>query len=563
MAMGLQDLVMFRDNLQQPEMTGIDNLRNLQALTRQDMFDRDMPYDQQAMMMNTGLATLPVVQMPIGGLVKLAKKATSIPRKIVKGVGRVAKGLSKNKIARIAIPLAAAYFGGPAFAKFLATKGFTGATALGAGAGIYGGTTGLMSLAAGDDLDEAVKKGVISGGTYYLGGKLLGGGSQPDTASGALTPDKTGFAGSAPTTGSYSQVGQAQLAQGGLQPQYAVGAEGALGTPGAGATGIKTASAPQMSSYFQDIGTAQYPGGGIGGGSTPVVQDQVLTDRTLLKRVTDSLPGSGVDEAGTLLTREVPGLDKLTGLIPESNLGKAALGVGALSLLGGPQPVQQFTPDQLSSAGITTDFDGQRVVYRNADGEEIDYQTALQMIQQASQDFGPGGQRRASGVRLGFERVNPQEGSQPVGSIEELRDVAMDSLRKRFSKSGGMVDPVLSASGGVIGMMYGGMPANNMDVRYREFSGMVGGQGGGMEDNVYMPIVERENGQQVATLAVSPKEYVVDANTMSLLGNGNPDEGAEIMDETVKDIRMAATGQKKQQKEIDGLAALDRMRRSV
>jgi hypothetical protein len=117
-------------------------------------------------------------------------------------------------------------------------------------------------------------------------------------------------------------------------------------------------------------------------------------------------------------------------------------------------------------------------------------------------------------------------------------------------------------------MAYGGMPANDMspnglDVRYKEFSGMVGGQGGGMQDNVYMPIVERENGQQVATLAVSPKEYVVDANTMSLLGNGNPDEGAEIMDETVKDIRMAATGQKQQQKEIDGLAALDRMRRSV
>ena len=40
------------------------------------------------------------------------------------------------------------------------------------------------------------------------------------------------------------------------------------------------------------------------------------------------------------------------------------------------------------------------------------------MIQQASQGFGPGGERKASGVRLGFERV----------------------------------DPVLSASGGLIGM---------------------------------------------------------------------------------------------------------------
>ena len=113
----------------------------------------------------------------------------------------------------------------------------------------------------------------------------------------------------------------------------------------------------------------------------------------------------------------------------------------------------------------------------------------------------------------------------------------------------------LSKNGGLIGMAYGGqMP---------EFSGMVQADGGGMEDNVYMPIVDKQRGEQVATLAVSPKEYVVDANTMSLLGNGNPDEGAKIMDETIKDVRMAATGQKQQQKEINGLASLDRMRRSI
>ena len=35
--MGLQDLMMFRDNLQQPTPTGRDNLRNLPALTLQGM----------------------------------------------------------------------------------------------------------------------------------------------------------------------------------------------------------------------------------------------------------------------------------------------------------------------------------------------------------------------------------------------------------------------------------------------------------------------------------------------------------------------------------------------
>ena len=188
-------------------------------------------------------------------------------------------------------------------------------------------------------------------------------------------------------------------------------------------------------------------------------------------------------------------------------------------------------------AGLTpveTDFDKQQFTYRDRQGNILTRDEALRMIQQASQNVGAGGQKQASGVTYGFDRIRVD-------------------------------DPVLSASGGLIGMMYGGqaMPENNMDVKYKEFSGMVGGRGDGMEDNVYMPIVEGESGQQVATLAVSPKEYVVDANTMSLLGNGNPDEGAEIMDKTVKDIRKKATGQTKQQKEIDGLAALNRMRRSV
>ena len=51
-----------------------------------------------------------------------------------------------------------------------------------------------------------------------------------------------------------------------------------------------------------------------------------------------------------------------------------------------------------------------------------------------------------------------------------------------------------------------------------------------MEDNVYMPIVERQEGSQVGTLAVSPDEYVVDAHTMAALGNGNADAGANYND---------------------------------
>ena len=86
------------------------------------------------------------------------------------------------------------------------------------------------------------------------------------------------------------------------------------------------------------------------------------------------------------------------------------------------------------------------------------------------------------------------------------------------------------------------------------FSGKVPGRGHGMEDNVYMPIVD--NGEQVATLAVSPDEYVVDAHTMSALGNGSADAGADVMDQIVKEVRQEAYGTTEQPDQINGLQSL-------
>jgi hypothetical protein len=99
-------------------------------------------------------------------------------------------------------------------------------------------------------------------------------------------------------------------------------------------------------------------------------------------------------------------------------------------------------------------------------------------------------------------------------------------------------------SGGLMGMAAGG------------FVGQVPGEGHGMEDNVYMPIVQRQAGKQVGTLAVSPDEYVVDAHTMSALGNGSADAGAKVMDQVVDGVREKAFGTDKQPNQINGLAAL-------
>jgi hypothetical protein len=69
-----------------------------------------------------------------------------------------------------------------------------------------------------------------------------------------------------------------------------------------------------------------------------------------------------------------------------------------------------------------------------------------------------------------------------------------------------------------------------------------------------MPIVE--NGQQKATLAVSPSEYVVDSYTMAALGDGNPAEGAKVMDQVVEEVREEAYGTNKQPNATKGLSTL-------
>ena len=521
MTMGLQDLMMFRDNLQQPAPTGMDNLRSLQALTMQGMANED--YMNQPMM-NAGLMSLPVAQAGFGGFIKSIVRA---PAKIVKGVAKgvsgavkgvagAVKNIASSPLGQFAIPAAAMFLGPAAF-------GLGSLSPLAGKAVLAGGATGLTSLLGGAKPGEALKRGILAGGLTYCGGKLFGaGGAKASGVDKAIPTDSS----------SYVDFARANP----VSPEFAVGAEGSgliSGVPSApsiGSVGAKNVTGGlDLSGSYQDFT----------GGKPPefAVQD-VVADQAALKSaqptgIIDTIRdvgGSAIKRAGEAVTQ---GYDRFKNL---GNIEKGLLlagGATALSGLGGGPEIQamsQYTPRQLSDADVG--FDQQRAFYFDTITKKpLTISEALAKMQTAAQNFGPGGQRQASNVSLGFEDVD---------------------------------DKVLSASGGLIGMMYGGpIPKDNMDVKYKEFSGMVGGEGTGMEDNVYMPIVEGEQGQQIATLAVSPKEYVVDANTMSLLGNGNPDEGAEIMDQTVKDIRKKATGQTKQQKEIDGLAALNRMRRSV
>jgi hypothetical protein len=536
MEQGLQNLLMFRDNLQEPDMTAMDNLKNLDDLTKLSMLSGN--YANMAFggfidnvvdpnpMMNAGLMSLPVAQAGFGGFIK---RLTSIPRKIVKTVKRVAK----SPLGRAAITVAPMFLGlPPVFANPALNAAF------------FSGTTSLLTGAKPEDaLKTAILSGGLAGLTSPTGFKTPEGARSIFSKAPPQGSNIQSYTGSdrlsniAGDTSAYYTPPQTNVRDLAAQQQLAgVGTTQNLGLTDAGVdiaantygdvagTGLSpefgvtpeqlASPSPAMSSYGGDITTAQYPGG-----TAPPPQTSAF----------DSIKSA-------LRT----GYDKFKSLPTYAKVGTGLLGAELLtSGMGEEVPGTGLTVGDFGSAGVNVQFDEGVATYINrATGQPISQAEALQM---------------ARGIQSGITGDTALAQATTAGADD--RSTLGYDLR-------------LSSSGGLIGMAYNGMiddkmPENNMDVKYKEFSGMVGGRGSGMEDNVYMPIVERDNGHQVATLAVSPKEYVVDANTMSLLGNGNPDEGAEIMDKTVKDIRMAATGQTKQQKEIDGLASLDRMRRSV
>ena len=146
--------------------------------------------------------------------------------------------------------------------------------------------------------------------------------------------------------------------------------------------------------------------------------------------------------------------------------------------------------------------------------------------------------------KIARKRVTLRRGTGEFGSTGAGLTAA--EARRRAIEGGGFefFGPsqfVPAAQGGLINLAAGGKP---------DFEGMVGGDGHGMEDN---QIMEIKGG---GLLAVSPKEYVVPADVMAMIGNGNPDEGADEMDKFISKFRKEKYGRDMQPPEMDGGKAL-------
>ena len=412
-----------------------------------------------------------------------------------------------RKIAPIALAIAAPY---AAAAWAPALFGATGVGALGGmGALGFGAATGIGSflgnMIAGAKPGDALKAGLMSGA---MGG--VGRGLSTGNWLGAQ-----GAAGGMPAYGVTPSSGQTMLSQlntgvapsQGLQPASQFGTPAASNVASSARIGLGGTIAPRVAPLQLAQVTPGSPQGYMG-----QIQPTVATD------IPSNL-GSRIqfEGGGQQIVGGAPSAPTTVGTIKQ--IGKDIWKdygtlTGAAKVVG----MDLMTPDweaeyaamdaakkrQLSDAGYTVDtgFDGQTVI------------------------------RDSSGV------VQPKN-----LTVQQILDRAYGRTpRTRLVERYGY-EPTKTAQGGLISLAHGG-----------DFRGSVEGRGHGMEDNIFMPI--RERGKEIGTLAVSPSEYVVDAHTMSALGNGNADAGAKVMDGVVESVRKKAYGTIRQPNEIDGLQAL-------
>ena len=564
---GIEQLGNFQDSMN--SRSGLDRLRAMQtlglmSLANDTYMEESLDQPQQPMMnpeqpmMQQGLSGLPQVQAGFGGFLKNVFKAVTRPIKAVaKGVSKFAK----SKIGKMIVPAALAFAAPWAMGLSFSASPFLYSAAAGLG-------SGLGSLVSGAKPGDALKSALIGGLATYAGGSLFnkfgGAGSTVKPMTGA----STGVYGQNVVTGAAKAAGTT-----GGQTFGSFGGSQSLGSLGTGNVGL-IPSSTNIASAATAIPSAQT-------GSVLAIQSakdaavrNALTNAGLVSNVGTAPTGpfsstvftgggSAVAPSAAVQLGAPSIFSGDTSAQAFKNLpkqlvqyGKEALTkpetYGAIARDLAPSPFDQpaLSPEQeLEDYGFTRTPNSlglQEAYYVNPDtGQEMSITDAVAYMRSKSQGI-TGAQRRDQATQVGgFGNLAPQ-------------------LKYRLSnKDGGAVIPqqdgseILRSSGGLMGYAYGG--------QLPEFSGQVPGEGHGMEDNVSFPITERQGGGevQIAEGRLSPDEYVVDANTMSLLGNGSSDAGAKIMDETIRDVRMAATGQKEQQKQINGLQALSRMKRNI
>ena len=390
------------------------------------------------------------------------------------------------------LPLLGSFLGS-ALLPSLAGTGITAALANPVVAGAFG--SGIGSLLQGDSFEEAVGTGLTS----YFGGKLLGGLAKPVatsvTAPGAAATD---------TATRALQKGFEPFAKEGFGAKLMVPekAAGTLFDKGFGREGLQSAGQNIMGALSQGAKTAManpLASAGVAGGA-------MFADASNQQGGDTARPPFKPRETVPIQQNiNTPFAGYRPGVDPEFNYGFRNPAAAELQtrFLNQGGMADYVNPSMLSKGGIATFAKGGDMP-EEMDMPDVNEKDIIVNAVNALKGNMP--EQQASIALAMF--VNEY-------GEEALKDLITDVRDGEYDNIGGKMD------------------------------GQVPGGGDGMSDSVPATI----DGQQ--DLLASKDEYMVDAPTVAMIGNGSSDAGAKKLDKMREEIRKAATGSAEQPKQID------------
>ena len=400
------------------------------------------------------------------------------------------------------LPLLGSFLG----SALLPSLAGTGATAMLANpvvAGAFG--SGIGSLLQGDSFEEALGTGLTS----YFGGKLLGSLAKP-VATSAQASSAALDAGLRKAPKGFMQLAENLGKEGatGLSTKLAVptGTPATLFDKGFGKEGLQSAGKNIMGALSQGAKTAManpLAAAGTAGGA-------MLADASNQQGGDTARPPFKPRETVPIQQNiNTPFAGYRPGVDPEFNYGFRNPAAAELQtrFLNQGGMADYVNPTMLSEGGIATfakggdmpDMPEEKMGMPNVNEKDI-------IVNAVNALKGNMSEEQASIALAMF--VNEY-------GEEALRDLVTDVRDGDYDNIGGKAD------------------------------GQIRGGGDGMSDSIPATIDGKQD------LLLSSKEYVVDTPTMALIGNGDPDAGAEKLDNFRKEIRKKAIGSPEQPKQID------------
>ena len=329
-----------------------------------------------------------------------------------------------------------------------------------------------------------------------------------------------------------------------------VGLGGGLGDTGA---------APAGPSVGVDTGAGTAGPAGIG--TSPAAEAESESEGGLSNESIGGLVGSAIGK----------GVAALAG-IPTFGLGSLAL--SGLGTLAGRQAAKEFgQPAPISEAEAATEAAAQGMAGLGMDlGDTPDESgkstegiaTAISeaMAEVAAEESGASAGTGPAGGATGTSSGESSEGIGGTTGQDDTSDDPGDGSADGSDADGGASDAASDGPGGTGGSddyQYGGLISLEQGglagIPYFEGRVMPTGdpKEDGMSDNIPFVIAGQEGGQMGMQPAIlSPDEYVIPADVVSMLGNGSSTAGSNQLDQFISNFRMEKYGRPKQPPEMRG-----------